>query len=239
MNHLYPDFNYEKYRDLNPYLLFQNLKTKEDYEKNYMEEGRYKGRIYKEDMKENKSFHLLLPTIGKATIFKMLFSLKNQLLETDYLTIVYDGSKNTSTLDDVKKATEQFKCKVNIIVENDNLGFWGHAIRNKHNNLEGDFIFHIDDDDILLDNAMNTIRKICKDTRMIYIFKIILENNKIVWRKKSIIHAEISTQSGIIPMNINKTGFWELKYGGDFDFYKNLSKKNHVLFIDKLIYQKF
>ena len=63
--------------------------------------------------------------------------------------------------------------------------------------------------------------------------------NKIVWKKKDVIHAEISTQSGIIPMQINKTGFWELKYGGDFDFYKNLKNQNHVLFIDKITYQKF
>jgi len=47
MNHLYPDFNYEKYRDLNPYLLFQNLKTKEDYEKIIWKRGGIKGEFIK------------------------------------------------------------------------------------------------------------------------------------------------------------------------------------------------
>ena len=65
-----------------------------------------------------------------------------------------------------------------------------------------------------------------------------LENNSIVWKERKIKYAKISTQSGVIPMHMNKMGFWELKYGGDFDFYNNLSKKYNILFIDKLIYKK-
>ena len=62
---------------------------------------------------------------------------------------------------------------------------------------------------------------------------------KIIWKTKKLILGEISTQSGVIPKNINKNGYWELKYGGDFDFYHNLSKKYNILFIDSIIYQKY
>ena len=65
-----------------------------------------------------------------------------------------------------------------------------------------------------------------------------LKNNKIIWRKKEIELNYISTQSGVIPTNINKDGYWELKYGGDYDFYKNLSHKYSLIFIDKIIYKK-
>ena len=65
-----------------------------------------------------------------------------------------------------------------------------------------------------------------------------LENKSIVWNEKKIKYSKISTQSGVIPMDINKNGYWELKYGGDFDFYNNLSKKYNIIFIDKLIYKK-
>ena len=128
---------------------------------------------YKDGQKRNFSFHILIATIGKNSIFNILSTLKNQLSEIDYLTIVFDNLDKSKNINKIKEFTNAFLCKVNIIMEEKNLGFWGHGIRNKHNNLEGDFIFHIDDDDILLDNAMNTIRKICKDTRIIYIFKII------------------------------------------------------------------
>ena len=65
-----------------------------------------------------------------------------------------------------------------------------------------------------------------------------LENNDIIWKDKNIIHTKISTQSGVIPMKFNKDGFWGLRYGGDFDFYKDLSTKFNMVFIDKLIYRK-
>jgi hypothetical protein len=65
-----------------------------------------------------------------------------------------------------------------------------------------------------------------------------LENNAIIWKKKKIEYGNISTQSGIIPTEINSTGYWELKYGGDFDFYKKLCEKNNHIFMDYIIYKK-
>ena len=49
----------------------------------------------------------------------------------------------------------------------------------------------------------------------------------------------ISTQSGVIPNKINKQGFWKLKYGGDYDFYKSITQNNKVLFVNQLIYIKY
>jgi hypothetical protein len=235
---IYPDFNWIIYKELNPYLYIIGLRTEEEYINNYLLEGCYKGRIYKESQIKNYSYHVLLATIGKITIFNILIMLKKQLSNNDFLTIVFDGIEKSSNIDLVKKFCNDFLCKVNIIVEDKNLGYWGHGIRNKHNNLEGDFIYHIDDDDILYEDTFDIIRKHCIDTNIIYLFKITLENNTIVWKNKILKESEISTQSGVIPMNINKDGFWTLRYGGDFDFYNNLSKKYNVIFIDKLIYKK-
>ena len=235
---IYPDFNWIIYKELNPYLYIIGLRTEEEYTNNYLLEGRYKGRIYKEIQKRYYSYHVLLATIGKNTIFNILNMLKIQLLKTDFLTIVFDGKNISKNIDLIEKYCNNFICKVNIIVEEENLGYWGHGIRNKHNNLEGDFIYHIDDDDILHEDTFENIRKYCIDINIIYLFKIKLENNNIVWKKRIIKEGEISTQSGIIPMHINKNGYWTLRYGGDFDFYNNLSKTYNIIFIDKIIYKK-
>lgn len=231
------DFNWEKYKELNPYLYIIGLRTEKEYIDNYLLEGMYKGRIYKESQLKN-SYHVLLATIGKKSIFKILFLLKSQLSEIDFLTIVFDGINNSKNIDDIKLFCKDFKCKVNIIVEEKNLGYWGHGIRNKHNQLEGDFVFHIDDDDVIFENTFDIIRKYCVNENIIYIFKIMLENNSIIWKKKKIEYANISTQSGIIPSKINRMGYWSLRYGGDFDFYKNLCDKYNYLFMDHLIYKK-
>ena len=54
-----------------------------------------------------------------------------------------------NNLEKVKKyCDENIRGQISIIYEDKNLGFWGHGIRNKHNKLKGDFIFHIDDDEI-------------------------------------------------------------------------------------------
>jgi phosphotransferase system HPr-like phosphotransfer protein len=235
---VYPDFNWELYKELNPYLYILGLRTKSDYENNYLLDGRYRGRAYKKSEKKKYSFHVLLATVGKDSIFTMLNLLMYQLNENDYLTIVFDGSENTKNLENVKNFVNDFVCNITIIIEENNLGYWGHGIRNKHNNLEGDFVFHIDDDDIILEDTFEIIRKHCKNIDTVYIFKIILENNDIIWKKKNIEINKISTQCGIIPTHINKNGYWELKYGGDYNFYKELSKTYDFLFIDKIIYKK-
>lgn len=233
-----PDFNWLIYKELNPYLYLIGLKDEKEYIHNYLVEGRYKGRIYKYEQKKDFSYHVLLATIGKSSIFNILKMLGEQLNNVDYLTIVYDGIQNTSNIEEVKSYTNNFKCHVNIIVEEKNLGYWGHGIRNKHNDLLGDFVFHIDDDDIIFEDSFDHIRKHCRDTNILYIFKIMLENDAIIWKNKEFKYSQVSTQSGIIPTHMNKNGFWELKYGGDFNYYVNLAKKYNILFIDKLIYRK-
>ena len=101
---------------------------------------------------QEKSFHILIATIGKDGIFRILKSLKAQLNKNDYLTIVFDGP-NWPNVKEVIEYTKDFKCKVSIIVEEINLGHWGHAIRNKHKNLKGDYVFHVDDDDDIDDDV--------------------------------------------------------------------------------------
>jgi hypothetical protein len=235
---IYPDFNWIIYKELNPYLYIIGLRTEIEYIHNFLLEGRYKGRIYKLDQKRNFSIHILIATVGKLSIFNLLIPLKNQLTKIDYLTIVFDGLDKSKNIDKVKEITQSFICKVNIIIEEKNLGYYGHGIRNKYNNLEGDYIYHIDDDDIIYDNTLDIIRLHCNDSNIIYIFKIILENNSVVWNRKAIIKNKISTQNGIIPSKFNKESYWKLEYGGDYYFYEELYKKFNMIFIDKIIYKK-
>ena len=232
-----PNFNWKKYSELNPYLYILGLRNKIEYENNYLNEGRYIGRIYDENQKKKKSINVLMSTIGKKSIFKTLLSLKNQLRKEDYLTIIFDGID--TNIDIVKFfCNKNLLCNVNIIYEENNLGYWGHGIRNKYKDLKGDFIYHCDDDDEFLPNAIDKIKKICLDLNTIYLFKIIRENGEIIWKNKEIKINKISTQSGVIPNHINKDGYWELKYGGDYDFYKKITDKYNVLYIDEIIYKK-
>jgi hypothetical protein len=180
------------------------------------------------------SFHVLMVTIGRDSIFRILESLKKQLDSQDYLTIIFDG-KNMPNIDKVKKFVSDFNCHINVIVE-EHLGNWGHPHINKYNKLPGDFIFHVDDDDDISSDCMEKIRSTCKDTNTIYIFKMNNYGN-IIWKTKNIIVREISKQMGIIPMHLNSTSSFGYNYAGDYEFYKKLEENgNKMEYIDHLIY---
>ena len=105
-----------------------------------------------------------------------------------------------------------------------------HAIRNKYNDLEGDFILHADDDDIYMPGAMSHIRKYVCNPTTLYFFNLYFKiDNKHIktetFYKNKIEINHISTQSGIIPKKINKLGIWGDRYEGDYDFYKSIEDK--------------
>ena len=80
MNNILPDdFNWIVYKELNPYLYFTGLRTSDEYIHNYLIEGLYKGRPYKKEQNKRYSFHVLLATIGKKSILRILNMLKIQL----------------------------------------------------------------------------------------------------------------------------------------------------------------
>jgi hypothetical protein len=185
---------------------------------------------------ENPSFHVLIATMGRDNIFNMLESLKRQLKKEDYLTIVFDGP-GLPNVDNVRSFVSDMKCITNVIVEEVNLGYWGHAIRNKHNQLPGDFVFHVDDDDNITEDCMDSLRETCKDRNTIYVFKYRTNDGITIWRTKDIILGEIGTPSGIIPTHLNPTSEFTYVYGGDYYFYKKLEENgNHFEYIDKVIY---
>ena len=184
----------------------------------------------------NSSFHILLATMGKESVFDMLVLLKKQLCERDYLTIVFDGP-DLPNVEEVRIFTKNFKCKTAIIVEPTNLGYWGHAIRNKHKNLVGDFVWHIDDDDTVPPDCMEIIRNHCVDKSKMYVFMMDNKGN-ILWKTPSITWCQISTQMGIIPTQINDISTFEYYYGGDYNFYKKIEGAGiPIEYVDKVIYK--
>jgi len=185
---------------------------------------------------KNKTFNILLTTIGRPTLKRMIDSIYPQLLKDDYLTIVADCNLSEVLLqlnDCIKNAV----CTINIIQNSEMLGFFGHGSRNKwQDSLLGDYLLHGDDDDVYTSDAMDIIRQHCTESKL-YIFKM-LYNFTEMPRTPVIEFGNIGTPCGVIP---NKKccffPIWELEYGGDFKFYKAVSECMDFEFIDKVIYR--
>lgn len=188
-----------------------------------------------------KSFHILIATIGKKELFNQLDSILYQLNINDYLTIVFDNMDVDNIFEKVKEYP--FICNFNVIMEPEKLAFWGHGIRNKYNDLKGDFILHADDDDFYTWDAFKNIRNICIDNETLYIFKLaryFQGKYDPVPRPgcNEIKVGNISTQCGVIPKSINNKGVWQKRHGGDGKFYEEI--KNHaknIEFLDIVIYR--
>ena len=180
-----------------------------------------------------KTFHVLIATIGRPSLQRMLDSLSSQLLPCDHLTVVFDGQG----WDGQTFNTGKFVCQVHMIHQTSNLGHWGHVIRNKYaKRLEKtDFVMHADDDDYYTEGTFDYLREVCTDTSCLYIARIRDHDhsNKMNVELKC---GNVGTPCGIIPYDLNTKGFWRATLGGDGYFYEEIGKLARVEFLDRVIY---
>ena len=186
------------------------------------------------------TFHILIATCGRNSLKRMLDSLKNELNERDAISIIFDGADalNKSSFNNNWISTH--KCKINIIEQVPNLGFWGHGIRNIYQGIldpRTTFIMNADDDDEYIPGSFNKLRSICIDPNILYISKFLVKHNNILIPRQNekIVQNDIGTPCGIIPFDIANTSSWAPRYGGDFNYYDNL-QYDKIQFLDIVIY---
>ncbi len=188
------------------------------------------------------TFHILIATSGRPCLFNMLNSLKNELNETDAITIVFDGENSLKQSEFSNEWIHGHKSKINIIEQIPNLGFWGHAIRNKYQSVlepKTTFIMNADDDDVYVTGSFNLLRNQCIDSNTLYIAKFLVKSKNIIVPSQSIkiTQDDIGTPCGIIPFGLANMSDWEYRYGGDFNYYDKLKQHcKEVKFLDLIMY---
>ena len=168
------------------------------------------------------NFNVLIATIGRPSLQRMLNSLLPQLQETDHLTVVFDGHSNVPLFD-----FSLGKCQIHQYSEPTALGQFGHGIRNKYAPLlfPTTFVMHADDDDMYISNIFDKLRQRCTDGDTLYVMQMQkLTNGFKIPDQKVIAIGCIGIPCGIIPYNLNTLGTWGPKAGGDGEFYVTISK---------------
>ena len=176
------------------------------------------------------TFHVLLATIGRSSLQRMINSLVNELLECDHLTIVFDGVKP------INCDVSNIKCTIHIYEEERALGYWGHEIRNKYAHIieQTDFVLHADDDDVYVQGTFNYLRTECDDNMKLYIAQ--MKGEKLYPENHDLFGGNIGTPMGIIPYNYNQNSEWGLFMGGDGFFYENISRVADIIWLPRIIY---
>lgn len=123
----------------------------------------------------------------------------------------------------------------------ENLGYWGHGIRNKYQgSFSSDYIHHGDDDDNYCEGVLPQI----KHDLVVEFGKVLLyrfrNSDGIRWSHRSIEHGNIGTPSGLIPNRPEIFGEWGNFHGGDSQFYSQLREKvgdGNIVWKDLIIYR--
>jgi len=189
------------------------------------------------------TFHILIATNGRPSIRNLLDSLEDELLYEDAITIVFDGPEAYARSGYSSGWVSSHVCNVNVFVEPENTGVWGHKIRNKYVSIlqqKTTFIMNADDDDVYINGAFSKLRRSCVDKNTLYIAKMTYENNTslvIPRQNNHIIKNDIGNPNGIIPFDLANKGVWGYTYTGDYEYYTSLSPHTpSIKFIDDVIY---
>eukprot|EP00597_Dinobryon_sp_UTEXLB2267_P006261 CAMPEP_0170071338 /NCGR_PEP_ID=MMETSP0019_2-20121128/9310_1 /TAXON_ID=98059 /ORGANISM="Dinobryon sp., Strain UTEXLB2267" /LENGTH=404 /DNA_ID=CAMNT_0010279877 /DNA_START=79 /DNA_END=1293 /DNA_ORIENTATION=- len=205
------------------------------------------------------SLHVLLVTAGQRPhLFGMLASLQ-EMESSDFVTILLDmGGDDTSVENDEgdedhnngsnyvldvaameSYARSVLRCQVAVVrlrEGSDRLGFWGHAARNRYSEelRGGDFVWHLDDDNVVLPGAVPAIKQAILadgDAHALHIFscwKVTISStgdpsDEELPRLQGVLAlGNVDTASGLVPSAANRMGHWGLHYGGDWAFHESL-----------------
>lgn len=188
----------------------------------------------------NPSITYLITSTGRETLKDTLRSLYGQFaFGLDKIRLYFDGGFDYS-LETFSDEFALFGEDIFVAPLLENLGYWGHAIRNQfQSHCSTDYIHHMDDDDIYVEGSLFKIRELMKaNYGKVILAKFRADGGRVVWKKHSIEYGEIGTPSGFIFNRADIAGTWALRHGGDYLFYKevedNIGKEN-LVFADVLV----
>ena len=193
---------------------------------------------------ESPSITYFIATTGRPSLENTVRSLYGQFgWGIDKIKIFVDGPQ-PKNLDFMGVVSEMYNDRdpgsLEIVHLDENLGFWGHGIRNKYQTtFATDYVHNMDDDDAYVDGHIPLIRnKLSQNFGKVLICKFKSSGNRVVWQNKIVKFGEIGTPSGLIPNRPEVFGEWGYEYGGDFKFYSEVQNhigKENIVFTDLLI----
>lgn len=176
------------------------------------------------------TFTLLAVTTGRPTLAFLLASLHRELDPTrDDVLLLHDGpaTAETRALWDSAKLPGRF-----IELTDGPHRDWGHTPRNRHlPDCTGDWILHLDDDDVLAPGALACLRPVAEQVSTpghppsLLVPRMVDGLGDRVWTRPRCVEGQVGTGNLVHPSRIF-LGRFAPRYGGDFDFATSLLAAN-------------
>lgn len=186
-------------------------------------------------MSSNTSLNIIITTIGRETLPRLIESFYGSLEECDFLTIISDKRH-----DFVQEVISRYDFKCNVIYINNgedpekHRNKFGHDLINKHkSSFEGDFLMFADDDDRYVEGIIPFIKAQLIDKGTMYIFKHKWDYFS-HWNEPVVVNIGKCMVS--IPNIKSELPDIQEDVQGDFYWFPELEKIFDVKFVDKIIY---
>jgi glycosyltransferase involved in cell wall biosynthesis len=157
---------------------------------------------------------VITPTLGRESLKAMLDSLLPQLTPDDEVLVIGDGPR--------PRAGEICASYGNPVIK-----YWeipltmnfGNPQRNEALKIaKCSHIHFLDDDDLSMDGAISTIKKVAVVNPGRPLMFRMPYTNTVIWRSQNIQVANVSGQMFVLPNDTTRMGRWSGKYGADYDF---------------------
>lgn len=197
------------------------------------------------------SLHILIPSVGRPEIRRLLDSISDQIQDQDMITVVFDGDYPHHILNEVQSRLNEMPGHniVELAPRKTSSGDIGYSARNEHKSRGGDFVLFADDDNYYLPNALSKIRGIVQhDLDALFFFQANITNGSPipdVWNNANPVIGNIDSGCGVTPTKYAQHAVWAgIKHPllgvvccGDHQFYNEVSNLvPRTYFIAKLIY---
>ncbi|CAL5224084.1 g6710 [Coccomyxa viridis] len=189
------------------------------------------------------SVHIVVPCIGRRSIFRLLASLKPQLEPQDHITVAFDGIDTHNIFEEVNKELASMpgnnKAVMEVVAAKDS----GNTPRNKHRHEAGDFVLFADDDNHYTADALSIVRRVVQhDHEALYIFQMQLTKDVVIPipGAERVVIGEVDTGCAVVPSKYAHLADWttgQTPYGGDGHYLHTLSElMPRTYFMERIIY---
>lgn len=161
---------------------------------------------------------IIIPTCGRASLKRTLWSLVGQIADGDQVLVIGDGAQPQA--ETICRAFSTLNLRYVDGVET-------HCFGNRQRQAgmalaTGDYLLFLDDDDVYVPGALQVVREAAAqwpDCPML--FRFIDKNGAVLWRDPVVREGNVSTVQIVFPNRPEWLGAWGDRYEGDYDFIRS------------------
>ena len=164
---------------------------------------------------EAPSVSIMIPTIARPTLLRVLGEIRPQLGAMDEILVIGDGPFPVA-----RKMVDGLSDPRIKYLEHGPTKNWGHSQRNFAMwQAKGSYLMSLDDDDRFSSSGLTAVRRAIAEAPDRPLMFRMHQSTGLIWEAREVRCGDVSTQMFAFPNVPDKLGLWGNRYIGDIDFF--------------------